>query len=110
MPSWQAHVTTWILKRKLKPKLAQATDALRVRKLLRPEKMEVPRGIRITPQTIGGVAGEWVEGESCDATLLYFHGGGYVACSAEMHRPITVGFAKNGLRVFAPDYRMAPEH
>jgi len=27
-----------------------------------------------------------------------------------MHRPITVGFAQNGLRVYAPDYRLAPEH
>jgi epsilon-lactone hydrolase len=111
MASWQAHVTTWILKRKLKPKLALATDALHVRKLLRPERMNIPAGIRITPETIEGVPGEWVEGEGSQVTtLLYFHGGGYVACSPEMHRPITVGFARNGLRVFAPDYRMAPEH
>jgi acetyl esterase/lipase len=43
-------------------------------------------------------------------TLLYLHGGGYVACSIATHRPITAGFAQNGLRVFAPEYRMAPEH
>lgn len=111
MPSLQAHVATWILKRKLKPKLALADDALEVRRLLRPERMKLPSGILITAQELGGVPGEWVEaGTPPGATLLYLHGGGYVACSAEMHRPITVGFAKNGLRVFAPDYRMAPEH
>jgi monoterpene epsilon-lactone hydrolase len=111
MSSLQARVTTWILKRKLKPKLARANNALEVRRLLRPERMKLPRGILITPQNIGGVPGEWVEaGVPPGTTLLYLHGGGYVACSAETHRPITVGFAKNGLRVFAPDYRMAPEH
>jgi monoterpene epsilon-lactone hydrolase len=103
-------VTTWILKRKLKPKLAQAKDALEVRRLLRPGPFKIPRNVRITPQQIGGVAGEWVEAQTSGATLLYLHGGGYVACSAETHRPITAGFAQNGLRVFAPDYRMAPEH
>jgi acetyl esterase/lipase len=43
-------------------------------------------------------------------TLLYLHGGGYVACSVVTHRPITAGFAQHGFRVFAPEYRMAPEH
>ncbi len=110
MASLQAHVTTWILKRKLKPKLAQAKNALEVRRLLRPQPFKIPRDVRVTPQRIGGVAGEWVEAQKSDVTLLYLHGGGYVACSAETHRPITAGFAKNGLRVFAPDYRLAPEH
>jgi acetyl esterase/lipase len=110
MSSLQAHVATWILRRKLKPKLARASDALEVRRLLRPEPFRVPQGVRITPQQIGGVAGEWVEAQSSDVTLLYLHGGGYVACSIETHRPITAGFALNGLRVFAPEYRMAPEH
>jgi acetyl esterase/lipase len=110
MASIDAHITAWILRRKLKPKLARAADALEIRRLMRPQPIELPRDVRITSQQIGGVPGEWVEARSSDVTLLYLHGGGYVACSAEMHRPITVGFAKNGLRVFAPDYRMAPEH
>jgi acetyl esterase/lipase len=110
MASLQAHITSWILKRRLKPKLALASDPLHVRKLMRPEPMKVPAGIRITPGEVGGVKGEWVEGANSEVTLLYLHGGGYVACSAETHRPITVRFAQNGLRVFAPDYRMAPEH
>ena len=110
MASLQAHVTSWMLRRKLKPKLARAADALEVRRLMRPEPMRVPAGVRITAQAVGGVAGEWVEGNASEVTLLYLHGGGYVACSAKTHRPITVGFAQHGLRVFAPDYRMAPEH
>jgi acetyl esterase/lipase len=60
---------------------------------------------------MGGVPGEWVEGrKSVDLVLLYLHGGGYFGCSAETHRPITVGFALHGLRVYAPDYRLAPEN
>jgi acetyl esterase/lipase len=42
--------------------------------------------------------------------LLYLHGGGYFACSARTHRPFTTAFAKSGLRVYAPDYRLAPEN
>ncbi|MGS0754470.1 alpha/beta hydrolase fold domain-containing protein [Roseateles sp. GG27B] len=72
-----------------------------------------------TAATAGGVAGEWVEverpaageGEAGEAvTLLYLHGGGFVDCSARTHRPLTAAFALQGLRVFAPDYRLAPEH
>jgi acetyl esterase/lipase len=43
--------------------------------------------------------------------LLYIHGGGYVACSAATHRPITGALAKlTSLRVFSVNYRRAPEH
>jgi monoterpene epsilon-lactone hydrolase len=110
MASMRAHVTSWILKRRLKPKLALADNALEVRRLLRPEPFKVPRTVRITPEEVGGVPGEWVEAGTSDSTLLYLHGGGYVACSVVTHRPITAGFAQHGFRVFAPEYRMAPEH
>jgi acetyl esterase/lipase len=110
MASLLAHVTTWILKRRLKPKLALTTNALEVRRLLKPEPFKVPRSVRITPKEIGGVPGEWVETGSSDVTLLYLHGGGYVGCSVVTHRPITAGYAQRGFKVFAPEYRMAPEH
>ncbi|MGA3204035.1 MAG: alpha/beta hydrolase [Bryobacteraceae bacterium] len=109
MASWQAHVTTWILKWTLKPKLARAETALHARKLMRPRAFAPPIGVRITPERIGEVPGEWVEASAAEVTMLYLHGGGYFACSAETHRPITTAFAKNGFRVFAPDYRLAPE-
>ena len=71
----------------------------------------VPRGVRITSAEAGSVPGEWVEGDGGDSpTLLYLHGGGYIACSPATHRPITAAFARRGFRVFAPDYRLAPEH
>jgi len=42
--------------------------------------------------------------------LLYIHGGAHVACSPQTHRPITSVFAQHDWQVFAPDYRLAPEH
>ena len=72
-----------------------------------------PRGVRFSAARIGGVAGEWAAARHGDAgfgALLYLHGGGYVAMCARTHRAVTGGFARRGLRVFAPDYRLAPEH
>lgn len=44
-------------------------------------------------------------------TILYLHGGGYVIGSARGHRALTAGLAQaTGAPVFAPDYRLAPEH
>jgi acetyl esterase/lipase len=84
------------------------------RKILRPDPYNVPSGVRVSPAKVGGVPGEWVEATEANSdakpVLLYLHGGGYFACSAESHRPITVGFAREGFRVLAPDYRLAPEN
>lgn len=43
--------------------------------------------------------------------LLYVHGGGYIACSPDTHRPLTARLARewNAL-VVVPAYRLAPEH
>jgi monoterpene epsilon-lactone hydrolase len=57
-----------------------------------------------------GVLGEWLGGEDAPRTLLYLHGGVYFACSSRTHWPITRTLAKAGLRVFAADYWLAPEH
>ena len=102
------------MRRVLKPKLAEARDALALRKIMTPRfrlPPQLPRGVRITPGRLGGIPGEWVEiFDASSSTLLYLHGGAYIACSPETHRPITAAFAKRGLRVFAADYRLAPEH
>ena len=111
MASWQAHVSAWVVKWRVKRKLRGVRDYRVARKILRPDPYKVPASIRISPAQVGGVPGEWVEGPAATKTvLLYLHGGGYFACSAESHRPITVGFALHGFRVLAPDYRLAPEN
>ncbi len=111
MASWQAHLAVWIIRRRVKRKLRGAPDYRWARKVLTPEPYTVPSGARVSPAEIGGVAGEWVEAPSSGkAALLYLHGGGYFACSAETHRPITVAYAREGFRVFAANYRLAPEN
>jgi epsilon-lactone hydrolase len=114
MASWQARLAVQIVKWRVKRKLLGVRDYRVARKILRPDPYTVPPGVRISSTNVGGVPAEWVEagGATSDAkpVLLYLHGGGYFACSAESHRPITVEFAREGFRVLAPDYRLAPEN
>jgi acetyl esterase/lipase len=45
------------------------------------------------------------------ATLLYFHGGGYVAGSAATHRRWVANLSWGiGADAYVPDYRLAPQH
>lgn len=111
MASWQAHLAVWILKWRVKRRLHGAKDYKYMRKVLRPEPYTVPEGVTVTSAEVGGIAGEWLEGAQPNgAVLLYLHGGGYFGCSAKTHQAITVSFARRGFRVFAPNYRLAPEN
>jgi acetyl esterase/lipase len=111
MASWQAHLSVWIVKWRVKRRLRGVRDYRHARSILNPDPYTVPISVRISPAQVGGVPGEWVDGASAAKTvLLYLHGGGYFGCSAASHRPITVAFALQGFRVLAPDYRLAPEN
>jgi len=111
MPSWQAHLAVWITKWRVKRRLKGCRDYRQARKILRPDPYKVPASVRVTSAKVNGVCGEWIESSgSSQRVLLYLHGGGYFACSAETHRPITAYFAMHGFRVFAPNYRLAPEN
>jgi len=111
MASLQAHLAVWITKWLAKRKLKGVRDYRVARKILRPDPYKVPSTVKISPTQLGGVPGEWLEGtQSNGIILLYLHGGGYFGCSAKTHRPITAGFALQGFRVYAPDYRLAPEN
>lgn len=112
MASWQAHAMSFILRHTFKKQLAKAPGALQARAIMNTGRFKTPADVRITPATLGGVPGEWVESASGGGRgiLVYLHGGGYFACSARTHRPYTTEFAHRGLRVYAPDYRLAPEH
>lgn len=60
------------------------------------------------------IKGEWISPRgSADSehVILYLHGGGYVSCTPQTHRPITTSLARLArCRVFSLDYRLAPEH
>ena len=71
------------------------------------------KGVDLQPVNEDEIRGEWIEPKKYDsqAVILYIHGGGFVSSSARTHRPITTGLARRtGLRVFAVNYRLAPEH
>ncbi len=64
---------------------------------------------------LGGVEAEEVRSRTPGApparTILYLHGGGYVAGSCRTHRRVTAALARRGsARIVALDYRLAPEH
>lgn len=110
--SWQARLFSTLLRLTFKRKLAAATEVAAARAVLNSGRFKTPREVEITPASIGGIDGEWVRwpGRDNGLTLLYLHGGGYFACSARSHRAVTTFFARQGFRVLAPDYRLAPEH
>ncbi len=74
-----------------------------------------PRGVEFHATTCGGIRGEAVAERAAHGkpgnTVLYLHGGAYCVGSPATHRAITGSLACSGAtRVFAPDYRLAPEH
>ena len=111
-PSWQARVAAFLVRRRVKPALADLSDIARVRRVFA-QPLPAPGGVRYSAAVLGGVPGEWVEaaqGGAAATTLLYLHGGGFVGCSPRSHRSLTAALALHGLRLFVPDYRLAPEH
>ena len=112
MPSWQARLASFIIRRRIKPRLRDMSDVHYLRKVFE-QPLPVPRGGQFTSALVGGVSGEWVTAKSKDTslgTLLYLHGGGFIGCSPITHRSLTITLALKGWRVFVPDYRLAPEH
>ncbi|MGD0272551.1 MAG: alpha/beta hydrolase [Gaiellaceae bacterium] len=75
----------------------------------------LPRGTRVERLSIAGLSAEWVRakdvpvGDAC--TILYFHGGGYIAGSCSTHRDLAARIsAACGVRALVVEYRLAPEH
>jgi acetyl esterase/lipase len=123
MPSWQSRIANAVIRLWVRPALGDMRDIARMRRVFaRP--LPAPTGVVYRQAVVGGVVGEWVTAVDDDAAeaaggqaepttptmLLYLHGGGFVACSPTTHRALTAALALQGLRVFAPDYRLAPEH
>jgi monoterpene epsilon-lactone hydrolase len=111
MASLQAHLAVFLIKWRVKRRLKNCRDYRLARQILRPPPCKTPASVRITNAKVNGIPGEWLESpNSAHSVLLYLHGGGYFGCSAETHRPITAWFAMHGFRIFAANYRLAPEN
>ncbi len=71
-----------------------------------------PEGLRVEDRAFGGVPCRLYQaaGEPA-ATLVYFHGGGFVVGGLESHDDVCAELAAGaGVRVVSVDYRLAPEH
>ena len=118
--SWQNLALKTFLRYRVRPLSKDGGDVATVRAaalryMLKPRP---PRGWRVRELLLPPLKGEWIEPDVDRAvdptdrrTVLYLHGGGYFFYSPRSHRPITFALAKGSVsRVFALDYRLAPEH
>lgn len=69
-----------------------------------------PENMTFMPARLGAIDGEWVGENGGRQTLLYFHGGGFIAGSPQSHRPLIGRLVEAcGVGAFSVDYRLAPE-
>ncbi|NKA06705.1 alpha/beta hydrolase [Ralstonia solanacearum] len=119
--SWQNWVVSWLARNRIKkPTERLPFDPIATR--VNAETRSMPMPVRLPPdwrivRADGALPGEWIEPADPDSlgdappVVFYLHGGGYFFCSPRTHRSITIGLAVHArARVFALDYRLAPEH
>lgn len=76
---------------------------------------QLPRRVTVEPVQLDGFDAEWVRAEdSADSdpagVVLYFHGGGFIACGLNTHRPGIAAISKrSGLPAFSVAYRQLPQ-
>ncbi len=116
--SWQNRVMTWMLRRWVKHGSLHEQDIETSRKQTErmPFGAKLNAGWRIRTETRFPLRGDWIEPIAPSAApdtprILYLHGGAYVAMSPTTHRSLTSRLAGwSNTRLFALDYRLAPEH
>lgn len=76
--------------------------------------LSVPLGVRFEQTKLASTPTEKAQAKGrapSGNAILFLHGGAYLICSPVTHRSITGRLAKlSRATVFAPDYRLAPEH
>jgi acetyl esterase/lipase len=114
MPSWQSGLFARF-SRVMRPKPLATLDVAELRQqysYLAEQFGPVPKTAAFERATIGPVKGEWVKVPTAAAgrLVLYFHGGGFVGGSPEMHRPVIARLCEAAeTNAFSLDYRLAPE-
>ncbi|MBF6149377.1 alpha/beta hydrolase [Nocardia nova] len=99
--------------RQPRPAGPRSVEALRTGFATLMAQMIVPADIHTAPTTLGNRPALRVEpdDEPGAATILYFHGGGFVFGSPETALSLTGQLvAKTGFASYSLDYRLAPEH
>ncbi|HQU67462.1 MAG TPA: alpha/beta hydrolase [Albidovulum sp.] len=70
-----------------------------------------PEGLSVEDRAMGGVPCRVYSPASPRATVVYFHGGGFVVGGLDSHDDVCAEIADGcGVRVVSVDYRLAPEH
>jgi acetyl esterase/lipase len=116
--SWQNAMLSRALRRWVKRNSLREQDVAASRAMTDrvPFGAKLVKGWRIRREAGAALLGEWTEPEAVDhpargRCILYLHGGAYIAMAAWSYRTITSRLATwSGTRVFALDYRLAPEH
>ena len=119
--SWQSRIVHLLVRARMRPHAYAPIDPSWVR-----TEMGKPRAARrwmarSTGATMelraagdgwpGGEVVSWPGHAPGAPVLLYLHGGGYIACSPETHRPLVSSLVRRVRgRAFVPRYRLAPEH
>ncbi len=123
--SLRGRVLTFALRHLAKPRLRRTADpaqarrdfAVAARLLLPPARgvSSAPVAGPVPMVRVSAAASPQIDGHGSgtgsQGAILYLHGGGFIAGSPETHRALIAALAReSGLAVFAPDYRLAPEH
>jgi acetyl esterase/lipase len=119
--SWQSRLVHLLVRARMRPYADGPIDPSWVRRAMGRPRLARRWMARSTGAAIerraageGWPGGEVVSWPGCapDApVLLYLHGGGYIACSPETHRPLVASLAcRIRGRAFVPRYRLAPEY
>jgi monoterpene epsilon-lactone hydrolase len=112
-PTWDAAFETGVRfwRRQFEKAMGQS-DMAQGRRLFDSLQTETDDVYDVTEELCGQPQGTWYVPRSTQsgATLLYFHGGGYTFHGAVSKRVAAMLAHHCGARLFAPDYRLTPEH
>lgn len=77
-----------------------------------PVSLPLPGGVTLqADQRVGGIPGDWLRTDNAGITLLYLHGGAFMAGKTQTYHPFCGKLAQLlNADVFLADYRLAPEH
>ncbi len=120
-PSWQSRWVHLLVSARMRPHALAPIDPVWVRAQMgRPRRARrwmarltgaTTHALPPTGRWPGGECVSWPGAAATAPVLLYLHGGGYIACSPETHRPLVSSLVRRThARAFVPAYRLAPEH
>lgn len=114
--SWQARLTRLVVRLFFKPVLGPRVPIRWQRRMCEAMKYTLvrPSGVRREAVSVAGIRVEKLSTRAAARdrrVIVYWHGGGYAIGSPGMLRSVTMRLAGlTGLPVYAPAYRLAPEH